>query len=257
MSAPDTVVFLGPSLPLADARALLAADYRPPAAMGDVYAAVAGPARTRPRRIALIDGYFERMAAPWHKEILFALERGVAVYGAASMGALRAAELSTFGMIGVGEIFAAYADGRLTADDEVAVLHGPAERGYPSMSEAMVNVRAALALAETRGVISAATAAALTALAKAQFYRDRSWETVLAAGQKTGLPSGELAALTALLTTERPDAKAADARALLHHLARPEPAATTAAAAKKKPAVKLSRTWFWWRFVDVMEDRED
>ena len=40
------------------------------------------------RRIAIIDGYFERMAAVWHKEILVALERGIAVWGAASMGAL-------------------------------------------------------------------------------------------------------------------------------------------------------------------------
>jgi YcaO-like protein with predicted kinase domain len=34
----------------------------------------------------------------WHKEILLALEHGVAVYGAASIGALRAGELDVFGM---------------------------------------------------------------------------------------------------------------------------------------------------------------
>ena len=45
---------------------------------------------------------------------------GTQVFGAASMGALRAAELAPFGMIGVGAIFAAYRDGRLTGDDEVA-----------------------------------------------------------------------------------------------------------------------------------------
>src|SRR5262245_57987284 len=119
--AHDTVVFLGPSLPLDEARRLLDARYRPPAAMGDGYRLVS--ARPRPRRIAIIDGYFERMAAPWHKEILWALEHGVAVYGASSMGALRAAELEAFGMIGVGAIFADFRSGRLTDDDEVAVVH--------------------------------------------------------------------------------------------------------------------------------------
>ena len=54
------------------------------------------------RVIGLVDGVFERVPAVWHKEILFALSEGVHVYGAASMGALRAAELDTFGMRGVG-----------------------------------------------------------------------------------------------------------------------------------------------------------
>jgi hypothetical protein len=91
MGTSDTIVFLGPSLPRAEAERILPAEYLPPAAMGDIYRAVSRPARQRPRRIALIDGYFERMAAPWHKEILWALERGAQVYGASSMGALRAA----------------------------------------------------------------------------------------------------------------------------------------------------------------------
>src|SRR5688572_32760283 len=51
---------------------------------------------------------------------------GVRVFGAASMGALRAAELQPFGMIGVGQVFQAYRRGHLTDDDEVAVAHGPA-----------------------------------------------------------------------------------------------------------------------------------
>src|SRR6185503_3993378 len=98
-------------------------------------------------RIALIDGYFERMAAVWHKEILLALERGIAVWGAASMGALRAAELAPFGMVGVGTIYRAFARGDLVADDEVAVAHLPAEQGYRSISDALVNLRDGIARA--------------------------------------------------------------------------------------------------------------
>ena len=45
------------------------------------------------------------------------------------MGALRAAELHAFGMRGVGRIFEAFRDGELEDDDEVAVVHGPAEPG--------------------------------------------------------------------------------------------------------------------------------
>ena len=79
----------------------------PPAAQGDVYRA----ALSRPVAIGLVDGYFERVPAVWHKEILWALSQGIHVFGSASMGALRAAELAPFGMVGVGAIFEAYRDG--------------------------------------------------------------------------------------------------------------------------------------------------
>ena len=90
---------------------------------------------------------FESVGAVWHKEILLALQDGIAVYGASSMGAIRAAELAPFGMVGVGAIYEAYCDGRYTDDDEVALLQGPATFGYPAMSEAMVNIRATVARA--------------------------------------------------------------------------------------------------------------
>lgn len=82
----------------------LQATYLPPVSQGDI----AGLLRRRPRVIGIIDGYFERVPAVWHKEILLALSAGVHVVGGASMGALRAAELHSFGMVGVGEVFAWY-----------------------------------------------------------------------------------------------------------------------------------------------------
>ena len=118
----------------------------PPAGVGDIARAV----RRGPRAIALIDGMFERVLPVWHKEILWAMARGVHVFGAASMGALRAAELHAFGMQGVGRIFEAYRYGELEADDEVAVLHGPADLGFVAVTEALVNVRATLRRARRR-----------------------------------------------------------------------------------------------------------
>src|SRR6188472_938210 len=131
-----TFVFLGPTLPLAAAAELVDAIFLPPAAAGDVYRLVRDLPRGRPTRLAIVDGYFERMAAVWHKEILVALERGIAVYGAASMGALRAAELAPWGMQGVGEIYRAFASGELSADDEVAVAHLPADQDHRPISDA-------------------------------------------------------------------------------------------------------------------------
>ena len=79
--------------------------------------------------------------AVWHKEIMWMMEHGVHVFGAAGLGALRAAELDSFGMHGAGWVYQAFRDGTLDRDDEVAVRHGTAEDGYRPLSEAMVNIR--------------------------------------------------------------------------------------------------------------------
>jgi hypothetical protein len=221
-----TVVFIGPTLHVESHDDL---DIRPPAAVGDVLRA----SRERGvRRIALVDGYFERMAAVWHKEILLALERGIAVYGAASMGALRAAELAAFGMIGVGAIYRDFARGRLTADDEVAVAHLPAEAGYRAISDALVTLRDGLARAARARVIRVPTRDALIELARVRFYRDRSWARVIADGRAARLPARELDALAAW---PKPDRKAADARLLLRRLAT-DPI-------RRPPQLRVPRTW--------------
>jgi hypothetical protein len=61
-------------------------------------------ALAHPAAIGVIDGYFEVVPTVWHKEILWAMAQGIHVFGAASIGALRAAELDSFGMRGVGRL---------------------------------------------------------------------------------------------------------------------------------------------------------
>jgi hypothetical protein len=220
-----TIVFVGPTLPAREVP--LPCEVRPPAGVGDVLRAT----RERVQRIAIIDGYFERMAAVWHKEILVALEKGIAVYGAASMGALRAAELADFGMIGVGAIYQAFRAGKLTRDDEVAVAHLPAEVGYRPVSDALVNLRWGLAAAARSGVITAKTRDALVELAQQPFYRERSWARLIGDGRAAHLPARQLAALAAW---PKPDRKAADARLLLRRLARDR---------ARPPKLAVPRTW--------------
>lgn len=172
----NPIVFCGPSLRAHDIASYDGFEFRPPVRQGDLYAAT----RDRPRAIGVIDGYFDGQPAVLHKEILWALTQGIAVFGASSMGALRAAELHSFGMRGVGRIFEAYRDGELTDDDEVALIHGPPETGYIHLSEPMVNIRATLEQAVAEGIIDRPTGARLAASSKARFYRERTWPDVLA-----------------------------------------------------------------------------
>jgi hypothetical protein len=229
------VIFLGPSLDLGTARAMIDAEFRPPVRMGDVYRA----ARAQPESIGIIDGFFEQTPAVWHKEILYALSEGIPVYGAASMGALRAAELHPFGMRGVGAIFAQFASGVLEDDDEVAVVHAPEDLGHAAQSEAMVNLRHGLALAAQAGLVDEAEKAMLLAHAKALFYPERSWARVHSAARAFGMPHDRVARLEAFITERRPDQKREDAIALLREIAkgRHEPA----------PTFAFERTKYWER----------
>jgi hypothetical protein len=229
MRSGKTLIYVGPTLPAAEVRDRLPeAEVLPPAAVGDVLRA------TRRRgiaRIAIIDGYFERMAAIWHKEILVALGKGIAVWGAASMGALRAAELAPFGMRGVGVIYRDYARGVLVADDEVAVAHAPAEYGYRATSDALVNIRYGLARAVLERVITRPASGALFELARARFYRDRSWSQLIADGR-----AAQISGLDELAAWPKPDRKAADARSLLRALRADR---TRGVVAK----IRVPRTW--------------
>ncbi len=216
MSPPRVIVFLGPTLPAALALQHVRAEIRPPAAQGDIYRA----ACARPQAIGLIDGVFHSVPSVWHKEVLWALSQGIHVYGAASMGALRAAELHAFGMVGVGRIFEDFRDGVLEADDEVALVHGPAEAGWIALSEALVDIRATLRAAQSAGVLDARDAATLLALAQGLYYPDRSWDRLLPLAAARGLDEGALAALRAWLPAGRVSQKRADAIALLQALCR-------------------------------------
>ena len=236
----EIYVFLGPTLAEKDARAELDAVYLPPVSAGDVYRLW----RRRPRAIGIVDGYFDRVPAVWHKEIMWMMERGVHVFGGASMGALRAAELDSFGMHGVGWVYQAFREETLDRDDEVAVRHAPADDGYRPLSEAMVNIRRTLQAAEHLGIISAATHSILVAAGTALFYRDRTWPELLRAAEAARADAAELDALRRWLPAGRIDQQAADAVAMLREI-HSFLAFLAADPAPQQPSWSMANTAMW------------
>jgi hypothetical protein len=208
------VIFLGPSLPLAEARALHPeAVFLPPARQGDIVSVLR---LYQPSAIGLIDGVFLDVLSIWHKEILLALDGGVAMLGASSMGALRAAECAPFGMVGLGRIHGLFADGVLDRDDEVAVAHATAEFHHRSLSEPLVNLRLNLMEAAATGVLEPSLANALIAEAAALYFPDRSWQRVFASPL---LDAAQRQALERFVRERAVDHKAVDARLLLRTMA--------------------------------------
>jgi hypothetical protein len=202
----DTVVFLGPSLSHKRARDILDADFVPPVQAGDVHRLLA----TDVRRIVVIDGLFHGARSVWHRELIDALDEGIEVIGASSMGALRAAELCEDGMRGVGTVFEWYRSGAIDGDDEVALLHADGELGYRAMSEPLVNVRATLDDAVAAKEIDADEGARLLARARALPYAERAYPRLV-----QGEEEAQRARIAAALKARRRDLKAEDARAAL------------------------------------------
>lgn len=239
------VVFAGPTIGAKEIHAVLDATVLPPAGQGDIFRA----ARQGATVIGLIDGYFEGVPSVWHKEILWALEQGIAVFGSASMGALRAAELSAFGMVGVGKIFEAYASGVISDDDEVAVLHSPAELGFAPLSEPMVSIRATVDHAVSFAVLNTEQAASVLAAAKTLFYQHRTWRRVLA-----DIPAAPwLDRFSAWLETGQVDAKREDAREMLTWMATFLNGKDQAAGTAAEP---MERTLAWNGLVRRVEAHE-
>lgn len=202
------IVFCGPSLGESERREFQNYEFVPPVRQGELYAALDG----KPAAIGIVDGYFDGQPAVWHKEILWALSQGVAVFGAASMGALRAAELHGFGMRGVGKIFEDFRDGVLEDDDEVALIHGPADTGYIPLSEPMVNIRATVAKAVDDAVIDAVIGEQLVKAAKNLFYQERKWPALF---DLAGIDDAHSRQFNTWLATNRIDQKRLDAVAML------------------------------------------
>jgi hypothetical protein len=211
----NVVIFAGPSLPPSARPVIDGFSWRPPARQGDLYRA----ALENPSAIGLVDGYFETVPSVWHKEILWALSQGIRVFGSSSVGALRAAELCTFGMHGVGKVFEDIRNGILQDDDEVALLHAPEELDYAPLTEAMVNMRATSAKTVCEGRIDTELARALLGAAKSLFYKERTWE---AAGVSLSaiwrFRKSDIEASCQTLCSNFVDQKRVDAVAMLNEL---------------------------------------
>jgi hypothetical protein len=214
VQALSVVVFCGPTLPQALAQPLLPdANLRGPAECGDVYETV----RTGATIVGIVDGYFDHRLPVWHKEILWAMSQGAHVYGASSMGALRAAELHSFGMVGVGTVFEWFRDGVLESDDEVAVLHEAPERGLRPRSVALVNLRCTIHEAMRVGAIDEVAGENVIRELQALYYPERGIPALRAAIDLVA-PDRKVAFTSFLAERGLVDQKRDDAVAMLRRI---------------------------------------
>jgi len=163
------IVFVGPSIPLDLAkRTLPNADFRPPIRRGNLDGIPGGAI------VGIIDGVFAETLAISPGEIREAIERGVLVYGASSMGALRAAEIPK--VVGVGRIVEMYRTGAIERDDEVALLFDPCM--FKPLTVPLVNLRYAVDRLVRSATLSRDAGNALVESSARLHYTQRTYEAI-------------------------------------------------------------------------------
>jgi len=175
------VVYTGTSINHHDAKKILNADYRPPVKRNDIRKLMRNP----PDIIGIIDGIFFDSAAVAHREIIEAIRGGVIVVGGGSMGALRASELDSYGMTGVGKIYGMFRDGVLESDDEVAVTFDA--ETMESLSVPLVNIRATIGYVVECGLLDPEIADSILDIARKLFYPDRNYRNIVRECMKKGI----------------------------------------------------------------------
>lgn len=170
---------MGPSLTDADRAAIDrdVFDVHPPIRRGELAEALQNGYRT----IAIIDGEFYQSLAVSPKEILIALRDDAAIIGGASMGALRAAEMDTYGMQGAGKVYEWYRKGVVFRDDDVALLYGSADTGsYQPITVPMVNVRWLIEELKRQDVMTGQLRRRISMAARSISWRQRTWPAICA-----------------------------------------------------------------------------
>ena len=206
------IVYAGLSIPFDEAKEILDSTdeveviYKRPIQRGDLGQAL----KERPDIIAIIDGVFHQNSAVGHKEILNAMKNGIKVYGASSMGALRASELDTLGMTGVGYVYNQYATGEVDSDDDVAVmLDGET---LEAISVPLINMKYVFENAVSEGIITDDEKEELLKTAKKTYYPKRNYAKTL---NDSGLDDAKKSELIDFIRTS-PDIKKEDAKELLN-----------------------------------------
>lgn len=173
------IIYTGLSLSFDEAREILDSHddveviYERPIKRGDLGQAL----KKNPDIIGIIDGVFHQNSSVGHKEILNVINNGITVVGSSSMGALRASELDSLGMIGIGYVYKQYATGKVASDDDVAVMLD--SESLEALSEPLINMDYIFTNAVNENIITQDEKDDLIKIAKSTFYPKRNYSQTL------------------------------------------------------------------------------
>ena len=209
------IIYTGLSLSFDEAKEILDSHedveviYKRPIERGDLGLAI----QEHPDIIGIIDGVFHQNSAVGHREILKAINEGICIVGASSIGALRASELDSLGMKGIGYVYEQYATGKVTSDDDVAVMLD--SETLEQLSEPLINMEYTFTKAVEKDIITQEEKAELISIAKSTFYPKRNYAQTLNSSKLDENTKNQL--VTFIRFCE--NIKKEDAKALIRYIA--------------------------------------
>lgn len=208
------IIYTGLSLSFDEAKSILDSNgdieviYKRPIKRGDLIHDI----KENPDIIGIIDGVFHQNSAVGHREILDVMKRGIKVFGASSMGALRASELDSLGMEGIGYCYNEYASGNITSDDDVAVMLD--SETLESLSVPLISMDYVFTNAVVENIITPDEKEELIRITKETYYPKRNYAKTLS---ESGLNENKKAKLVDFIRTSK-DIKKEDAKELILHI---------------------------------------
>lgn len=212
------IIYAGLSIPFSEAKEILDSNdnieviYKRPIKRGDLGQAL----KENPDIIGIVDGVFHQNSSVGHKEILNVIKKGITVVGSSSMGALRASELDSLGMIGIGYVYKQYATGKVTSDDDVAVMLD--SETLESLSEPLINMDYVFTNAYGENIITKEEKDELVKIAKSTFYPKRNYSQTLNDSNLSDDKKNQLIDFIRM----SPDIKKEDAKELLKYISEME-----------------------------------
>ena len=212
------IIYTGLSIPFSEAKEILDSHdnieviYKRPIKRGDLGQAL----KENPDIIGIVDGVFHQNSSVGHKEILNVIKKGITVVGSSSMGALRASELDSLGMIGIGYVYKQYATGKVTSDDDVAVMLD--SETLESLSEPLINMDYVFTNAYGENIITKEEKDELVKIAKSTFYPKRNYSQTLNDSNLSDDKKNQLIDFIRM----SPDIKKEDAKELLKYISEME-----------------------------------
>ena len=198
-----TIIFAGPSISHQQLAEVTTAELAPPIRRGDIDR-FAGY-----EMFVIIDGEFGQSLSVSPKEILGLLRAGKTVIGASSMGALRASELDSCGMIGIGWVYQHFAAAAVRRDDDVALAYSPLDLSPVTIP--VIDIEYWTSLLLTRNLISVREKKTICRTTRKIFYAERTESKLIRELERT-IGASSLRDLLAHTSGTFPDIKHLDAR---------------------------------------------
>lgn len=205
----DIYVFGGPSLTLIPKNVIEKLIVLPPIKRDDLHPLIQ---LKRPAICLIVDGIFGANMSVTPTECRLLLENGWMLCGCSSMGALRAADLWSLGMIGIGYIYNLFRLGHLNSDAEVAVLYEQSENApLQESTVSLVHLRYLLKILRSKNQIDVALSNKMILKGQQIFWGERNWESLFTEWEKLSVTQQTLTELNSLKDNPRYHPKKTDA----------------------------------------------